>query len=112
MDLWVGIYGATQDWPRREWYGLAAQIRDAANSAGSNLAEGAAKYGLREMRRHTNIAIGSLAEVAHQLMAAQRVGILPVDRFEELAALQRNAARLTWLLLGGIRRRLKEDAKP
>ena len=95
------------DRPKREWYGLAAQIRDAANSADSNLAEGVAKYGLREMRRHTNIALGSLAELAHQLMAANRVGMLTEEDFLRLVELQQSAAKLTWLLLRGINRKLK-----
>jgi four helix bundle protein len=97
MELWVAIYQATQNWPNREFYGLAAQIRDAANSAGSNLAEGVAKYGLREMRRHTSIALGSLGEVAHQLMAAHRVGMLTGEDFLRLVGLQQSAAKLTWL---------------
>src|SRR5512145_907255 len=107
MELWVAVYRATEQWPKREWYGLASQIRGAANSAGSNLAEGVVKFGPRELRKHTNIAIGSLAEVAHQLRAAQRVGLLSQETFDELIVLQQHAAKLTWGLLRGLQRHIR-----
>jgi four helix bundle protein len=111
MDLWVAIYRSTERWPKREWYGLAAQIRDAANSAGSNLAEGIAKRGLREMGRRANIALGSLTEVAHQLCAANKVGMLSDQEYSNLIKVQQRAARLTWLLIRGIYRRLNSDGR-
>ena len=111
MTLWVEIYRTTEAWPRREWYGLAAQIRKAALSAGSNIAEGASKRGVREMARFTDIAVGSLAEVSHQLLAARAVGILPEVDYRRLAEIQQGAGRLTSGLLRGLRRRIKRESE-
>jgi four helix bundle protein len=105
MSLWVEIFRATEHWPKREWYGLAAQIRKAALSAGSNIAEGTGKRGPREMARYLDIALGSLSEVSHQLRAARAVGMLDEAEFERLSALQQSAGKLTWLLLASLRKR-------
>jgi four helix bundle protein len=103
MDLWVAIYRETEDWPKREWYGLASQIRRAALSAGANIAEGSAKRGSREFSRFLDIARGSLTEVSHLLIAARAVGLLDEAALARLFELQASAARLTWLLLRRVR---------
>ena len=108
MDLYVEVYRATEHWPKREWYGLAAQVRGATLSAGSNLAEGVAKRGQRELARYVNIALGSLSEVSHQLRAAHAIGILTREEFDRLSAAHQKAGRLTWLLYAGIKRRLQD----
>jgi four helix bundle protein len=75
MDLAVGIYSATEVLPRSEEFGLSSQIRRAAVSIPSNIAEGKA-IGGQGYRRHTKIALGSEAELQTQIELAMRLNML------------------------------------
>jgi len=75
MDLADAVYTATADYPRVEMFGLAAQVRRAAVSIPSNIAEGRAIGGGRFLY-HLRIAIGSEAEVQTQIELATRRGYL------------------------------------
>ena len=65
--LALELYRATDTWPRSERFGLTIQMRRAALSVPTNIAEGAAKRGSREFRRFLDIALGSLAELSYLL---------------------------------------------
>ena len=75
MDLVVCVYGATGKFPRSETYGLASQLRRAATSIPSNIAEGKAIGGL-SFPRHLRIAHGSEAELQTQVELARRLNFL------------------------------------
>jgi four helix bundle protein len=62
--LALEVYEVTESWPAGEKYGLTAQVRRAALSAATNIAEGSAKRGPRELRRYLDITLGSLSEVS------------------------------------------------
>jgi four helix bundle protein len=66
-QLALQVYTETERWPINERYGLTAQVRRAALSAPTNIAEGSAKRGPRELRRYLDIALGSLSEVSYLL---------------------------------------------
>ena len=70
------IYELTSSFPSKERYGLTAQIRSAAVSIGSNIAEGAGRGSPRELARFIRIALGSIAEVDSQIELAVRLGIV------------------------------------
>jgi four helix bundle protein len=70
------IYELTRAYPQEELYGLTAQIRRAAVSIPSNLAEGAARTGRREFAQFINIANGSLSELETQLLLSADLGYL------------------------------------
>ena len=83
MDLVVEIYRATEGFPKHELYGLTSQIRRAAVSVPSNIAEGQAHYSKPEFRHFLRHARGSLAEVETQLLIARRLNYLsqpPTDK--------------------------------
>jgi len=61
------IYRATRGFPKEERYGLTSQARRASFSIAANIAEGSAKRGPREFRRHLDMALGSLAEITYIL---------------------------------------------
>lgn len=96
--LALEVYTETECWPVRERYALAAQVRRAALSAPTNIAEGSAKSGRREFRRYLDIALGSLSEVSYLLRFSRDRGILEQERFLQLDALRNRAGQLTWRL--------------
>ena len=69
-------YKLTEKFPRQETYALADQIRRAAVSVPSNIAEGQARRAPGDFRRFLHISLGSLAEVDTQLVLAQEFGYL------------------------------------
>ena len=79
MDLVESVYGSTRGWPREELYGLTAQVRRAAVSIPSNIAEGQGRASKREFANFLSIAHGSLRELETQLTIARRLGYLSPD---------------------------------
>ena len=78
--IWVeAIYACTRDWPSDERFGLISQVRRAAVSVPSNIAEGCARRSTGEFIRFLSIARGSLAEVETQLIIAQKLSYLDRD---------------------------------
>jgi four helix bundle protein len=81
MDLVTLIYTVTDDFPRKEMYGLTRQVRDAAISVPSNIAEGKGRQTKRDYVQFLFRARGSLYEVQTQLEAAKRLKFLDAERF-------------------------------
>jgi len=73
MDLVIEAYRLTRAFPREELYGLTNQVRRAAVSIPSNIAEGQARQSKAEFRNFLSIAQGSRAEVETQLTIAMRL---------------------------------------
>ncbi len=90
------VYEATDPWPKSERFGLALQLRRAALSVPTNMAEGAAKRGRREFRRFLDIALGSLSEVTYLLRFSRDRGLLTPELWLELENLRDTAGKLTW----------------
>ncbi len=76
VELVTKIYRASQSFPKHELYGLTQQLRKAAVSVPSNLAEGAARASRKEFIYFLRIARGSLSEVETQIEIANRLGYL------------------------------------
>jgi len=68
MSLVTQIYKISEDFPKHEVYGLSSQIRRAAISIPSNIAEGAGRKGENEFTRFLYIALGSLSEVETSML--------------------------------------------
>ena len=67
------IYNMTNSFPKEERFGLVTQIRRAAVSISSNIAEGSAKKSLKEQAKFTEIAFGSLLEVLNQIIIVKEL---------------------------------------
>lgn len=76
MILTKDVYEVTATFPKSEIYGLTSQMRRAASSIPSNIAEGAGRKGNREFLQFINIAQGSASELDTQLELAAMVGYL------------------------------------
>jgi len=84
MDLVEDVYKTTKDFPREELYALTGQIRRAAVSIPSNIAEGQGRRTTADFLRHLSIAYGSLREVETQALIARRLDYIVQARLEEV----------------------------
>jgi four helix bundle protein len=91
LDVWKDsktfvtmIYKITSAFPKEELYGLISQIRRAAVSIPSNIAEGAARKSVNEFRQFLYIALSSAAEINTQLIIANNLGYLDLQTRESL----------------------------
>lgn len=72
MELADKVYDLTADFPKSETYGLSSQMRRCAISIASNIAEGSARSGTRELIQFMYISRGSNAELETQLIISCR----------------------------------------
>ena len=96
--LAVLIYQITKNFPKEEIYSLTNQMRRAAISIYSNIAEGFGRFGYKEKIQFYYIAQGSIIELKNQILLARDIGYLSEEQLDELA----NQANLAHKLLQGL----------
>jgi len=74
MALARAVYELTKGFPKEEVYGLVAQMRRAAVSVPSNIAEGAARNSNKEIVQYLYVSLGSLAELDTQMVLSRELG--------------------------------------
>ena len=84
IDFVANIYEITKNLPREETYSLTDQIRRAAISIPSNIAEGQQRQSTRDFLKFLSISKGSLGEVKTQLIICRRLGYLNEKQTEPL----------------------------
>lgn len=99
IQLSVSIYRFTADFPKPELYGLTSQLRRAAVSVASNIAEGYGRASKGEFRQFIRIARGSVLELQTQLEIARQLGFgkEPLRRTAETLADE--TGKMTWALM-------------
>jgi four helix bundle protein len=103
MDLVVSTYAMTRNLPTSEKFGLISQMRRAAVSVPSNIAEGAARGSPADFARFLVIARGSLAELETQIALIERLGLCAID-----TKLHDHVTRVRQMLIVLIRKLTKE----
>ena len=108
LDVWIKsielvteIYSITANFPNEEKYGIVSQIRRAAVSIPSNIAEGCARFSDKENLRFLDIARGSLAELETQLIISKNLGFIDSDNLiKKISPIAQ--------MLSGLKRHLKQ----
>lgn len=104
IDLVTAVYRSTRSFPREETYGLVSQLRRAAVSVPSNIAEGHARLTTGEFRQFLGHALGSLMEIETQIVISE--GLEYIEKSEAERLLERTAE------VGKIIRGLLQSLKP
>ena len=104
MELAAIVHGHTKSFPKDELYGLTSQLRRAAVSIPSNIAEGYGRGGL-DYARFIDIAYGSLLELETQIELAERFGYLAATDTAPLLAQTAELGRM----LNGLRRVVRDQ---
>jgi four helix bundle protein len=100
IDFADDVYAVTRSFPDEERFGLTSQMRRAAVSVSSNIAEGGARHSRDDYARLLEIAAGSLFEVISQATIAERRGFLREHDYQRLY----QAAEVQSRMLSGLRK--------
>lgn len=114
LDVWkngkelvVSVYKATRKYSNDELYGLVSQIRRAAVSIPSNIAEGAGRNHDREYIQFLYVALGSLAELETPMLISQRLEFISEQENDDLNSL----IKLIRSKISGLIKYLKDEKK-
>jgi four helix bundle protein len=99
IDLTVCIYQLTRGFPKDELYGLVSQLRRAAVSVASNIAEGRGRLNQREFRQFLGIALGSIFEIKTQLVVAGKLEMGSNAELKKATALSDEVSRMLTSLI-------------
>jgi len=99
------VYSVTRSFPDNERFGLTSQMRRAAVSISSNIAEGSSRFSNKDFARFIEFATGSVFEVASQARIGLRQGFLDQDAHDALWRMADEQGKM----LSGLRRHLLES---
>ncbi|MFC1682689.1 four helix bundle protein [Candidatus Zixiibacteriota bacterium] len=95
ISLVLDIYQITNLFPKRELYGLTAQLRRCAVSVPSNIAEGAARKSRKEYIHSLYISLGSLSELETQILISYKLGYIKnLELMKKIEVLRRKILKL------------------
>ena len=94
VELVTHVYGLTKSFPDDERYGLAAQLRRAAVSVASNIAEGQGRFSRGEFKQFLGHTRGSLLEIETQMTIATNLGYLDSRQSEVVFELSSEVGRI------------------
>ena len=104
MDLVEEVYLVSGSFPREELYGLTSQLRRAAVSVPSNVAQGQARQTTADFLRHLSIAYGSLLELQTQMLTAIRLAYLSKERCSDVLSKSAEVGRVMNGLISSLAR--------
>jgi four helix bundle protein len=103
MQLTVGVYRLTRDFPREEIYELTSQMRRSAVSVPSNIAEGQERLNLGEFRQFLGVARGSNCELQTQLEIASALGFGNAEMLREVEGLSHETGKMIYAFLESLK---------
>ena len=106
IELVTSIYMITKTFPKEEMFGLVSQMRRAAVSVPSNIAEGYARGTDRENLHFLRISSGSMSEVETQLLLSLNLGYLSQESYDELSENLTSVWKQLNALISSIKKRL------
>jgi four helix bundle protein len=106
MELVRSVYEVTKTFPNEERFGLASQIRRAAVSVPSNIAEGQGRNSTREFLRHLSISYGSLMETETQVLIAEMQTYVTPQQSEALMLQSAEIGRMINGLVQSLERKI------
>jgi four helix bundle protein len=109
MTFVENCYKATQRFPREEMYGLTSQLRRAAVSIPSNVAEGYCRRSTKVYANHVSIALGSHAELETCIELALRLGFLTKTEYAALEGQLASVGRLLNALHQSLEERIRNE---
>ena len=104
-ELSVICYHVTKEFPREEQFGPVSQMRRAAVSVASNIAEGAARAGSKEFVQFLYISLGSASELDTQIEIAKRIGLVDSSALERLQLQTNMVGRMLQGLIHSVKKR-------
>lgn len=104
LQLSDEIYKITKSFPKEEMYGLVSQIRRAAVSVCSNLAEGAARISKKEKKRFYEISRSSLVEIDTQLEISLQQQYIKKEQMPEIEKLLESTFRMLSKMIENLRK--------
>ena len=99
IQLVEDVYAASRSFPKEERYGLQSQLRRAAVSIPSNIAEGFARLHNKEYRNFLYISLGSCAELTTQVIIAGRLKYIEATKADELLKEIDSISKMTMSLI-------------
>jgi four helix bundle protein len=105
VDLAVCVYQLTRAFPKDEVYGLVPQMRRAAVSVASNIAEGRGRLNVGEFRQSLGIAQGSIYELQTQMLVAQRLGMASDDSLNGADSLSNEVSKMLGAFIQALNRK-------
>ena len=106
MKLATTVYQLTSDFPREEQYGLTSQLRRAAVSVPSNIAEGQGRLNTREFRQFLSVARGSNCELQTQLEIARALSMGRSELLDDAESLSHQVGKMLFKLLGSVQTKI------
>jgi len=103
----IAVYAGTECIPTHERYGLVSQMRRAAVSIASNIAEGTGRGGEREFLHFLYLALGSATELTVQVELAIALGFVDAENGATLVDRTNHVQRMLNRLTGSVRRKLE-----
>jgi four helix bundle protein len=94
IDLSTLVYALTAEFPKAEIYGLSSQMRRAAVSIASNIAEGSARGTKKDFKQFDTIARGSNCELQTQLVIAGRLGFIGPEKINAAETLSHEVGQM------------------
>ena len=106
IDMVTKIYAITKEFPKEEIYGLTNQIRRAAVSVPSNIAEGAGRSSNKEFLQFLYYAKGSLSEIETQLIIAHNLCYINDMQKQEIDDILSSLFKMSYGLIQSIKQRI------